>query len=203
MKVMWLTSNARFGNPDHAATFGFTRTVSAEIPSLTLQMLDLDEVDGSGDLVADNFISLMTTEKDTTDALWIDEREIHIENGRRIIPRVVPLKASNDKVNALRRVVSNSANTLKEAIQVIPYALPGGLVRYETKLECDSTQNLYPNCVSVRVDYSSVVALNMGLGNSPLAYLCLGQDLNTGECVMAISQNNSSHLRLLEEHPTW
>ncbi|OTB12022.1 hypothetical protein K445DRAFT_306449 [Daldinia sp. EC12] len=200
MKAMWLTSNARFRNPDHAATFGFTRTVSAEIPSLTLQMLDLDQLDGSGDLVADSFINLMTTGKDMTDALWIDEREIHIENGRRIIPRVVPLKASNDKVNALRRVVSNSANTLKEAIQVIPCALPGGLVRYETKLECDSTQNLHPNRVSVRVDYSSVAALNMDLGSSPSAYLCLGQDLNTGECVMAISQNSSSHLRLLEEH---
>ncbi|KAI1802697.1 ketoacyl-synt-domain-containing protein [Daldinia bambusicola] len=200
MKVMWVTCNARLGNPDHAATFGFTRTVSAEIPSLTLQMLDLDQVAGSGDLIADNFVRLMAIGKDSTDALWIDEREIHVENGRRIIPRVVPLKASNDKVNSLRRVVSNSVNTLKEAIEVIPCAFPGGVVRYEAKLECDNLHALHPNHVSVRVDYSSVVALNLNLGSSPSAYLCLGQDLNTGACMIAISQKNSSCLRLLEEH---
>ncbi|KAI1471785.1 ketoacyl-synt-domain-containing protein [Daldinia caldariorum] len=200
MKVMWITCNARFGNPDHAATFGFTRTVSAEIPSLTLQMLDLDRVTGSRDLITDNFIRLMTTGKDSTDVLWIDEREIHVENGRRIIPRVVPLKASNDKVNSLRRVVSTSGNTLKEAIEVIPCALPGGVVRYEAKLGRDNSHDLHLNHVSIRVDYSSVVALNLNLGNSLPAYLCLGQDLSTGACMMAISQNNSSCLRLLEEH---
>ncbi|KAI1654143.1 ketoacyl-synt-domain-containing protein [Daldinia decipiens] len=201
IKVMWLTYNARFGNPDHAATFGFTRTVSAEIPSLTLQMLDLDQVVGSGDLVADNFIRLMMTDEDDTSALRVDEREIHIENKRRIIPRVMPLKASNDGVNSMRRVVSNYGNTLREAIEVIPCALPGGLVRYDTKLQHANTHIRHHNQVSVRLDYSSVVAL--GLNSSARAYICLGQDMATGECVMAMSQANTSYVQLLEEqvHP--
>ncbi|KAI0131506.1 ketoacyl-synt-domain-containing protein [Daldinia grandis] len=201
MKVMWLTFNARFGNPDHAATFGFTRTVSAEIPGLALQMLDLDQIVGSGDLVADNFIRLMMTGNDNTDALRVGEQEIHVENGRRIIPRVVPLKGPNDRVNSMRRVVSNYGNTLRETVEIIPCALPGGLVRYETKLQHANTRNRQLNQFSVRLDYSSVVALS--LSSPDMAYLCLGQDLDTGECVMAMSQNNASYVQLIEEqvHP--
>ncbi|OTA53005.1 beta-ketoacyl synthase domain-containing protein [Hypoxylon sp. EC38] len=208
MKVLWLTLGARFTNPDAAATFGFTRTVSAEIPSLTLQMLDLESLRNSEDLIADNFIHLMRARKDDS-ILWSDEREIHMEGGQRLIPRVVPLKASNDGVNSMRRVVSNSSNSLQEFIQVTPYPTLSGKVRYESRIGCSGTQKPQPGQVLIRVDYSSVEALRLdsishgSTADPTLAYVCFGYNLSTDEWVMAISASNASYVSLPGEqvHP--
>ncbi|KAI8957622.1 ketoacyl-synt-domain-containing protein [Daldinia sp. FL1419] len=197
MKIMWLTSNARFGDPNHAATFGFTRTVSAEIPSLTLQMLDIDQITGSGDLVADSFIRLMATTGNSTEALRTDEREIHVEGGRRMIPRVVPLKLSNNSINSMRRAVSNTGDSLRETIEAIRCPLSGDLIRYETQIKHGSSYDRHLSQVSIRVDYSSTVSLSPD--NSALAYMCLGQDIVTGEVVMVLSQNNASYIQPPEE----
>ncbi|KAI2602000.1 beta-ketoacyl synthase domain-containing protein [Hypoxylon sp. NC1633] len=203
MKVLWVTLNARFGNPSHAATFGFTRTISAEIPSLTLQVLDLEEVDGSEDLVVDNYLRLMTVDKEDGDGvLWINERETHIENGRRLIPRVLPLKQANDRINSMRRVVSSPANTLRETIEVVPAALSRDSIRYETRTGGSDTLKQHLDQISVRIDYSSVKSFRLDtdkhgrLDSQASAYVCFGHDLSTGEQVMAISARNASHVSL-------
>ncbi|KAI1104800.1 beta-ketoacyl synthase domain-containing protein [Jackrogersella minutella] len=205
MKVLWLTFQARSGNPEHAATFGFTRTVSAEIPSLMLQTLDLEEIEGSGDVVADSFIRLVGAENSESNALRTSEREVHIENGLRLIPRVLPLEMSNNSINSMRRVVSNPGSSLRESIEVTPYSVSSGLVRYETRSGRLSTWDPYPDQVLIRVDYSSAEALRLGFGNCELsnslglAYMCFGHNLSTGEWVMAISASNASYVSLPSE----
>ncbi|KAI0834000.1 beta-ketoacyl synthase domain-containing protein [Hypoxylon sp. FL0890] len=204
MKVLWLTLGARFKNPDAAATFGFTRTVSAEIPSLTLQMLDLESLSGSEDVIADNFIHLTGPRKDD-DALWTDEREIHMEGGQRLIPRVLPLKPSNDRVNSMRRVILNPGNSLQESIQIAPYITSGGLVRYETRSGQPGIQKPQPGQVLIRVDYSSVEALRLDISGHghpaipALVYMCFGYNLSNDEWVMAISVSNASYVSLPSE----
>ncbi|EPE09337.1 hybrid nrps pks [Ophiostoma piceae UAMH 11346] len=44
LTILWVTKGARNGNAECAASYGFTRSVRAEIPSLTLQMLDFDHL---------------------------------------------------------------------------------------------------------------------------------------------------------------
>ncbi|KAI1134321.1 beta-ketoacyl synthase domain-containing protein [Hypoxylon sp. FL0543] len=204
MKVLWLTLGARFTNPDAAATFGFARTVSAEIPGLTLQMLDVDSVGVSTDVIVENTVDMMRRRIDGN-VLWTDEREIHIENGQRLIPRVLPLKASNDSVNSMRRAVSHLGNSLQESIQVAPYPTSGGMVRYETRSGHCDPQEPEPGQGLIRVDYSSVEALRLDAGgrgpnSSPvLAYMCFGYNLSTDEWVMAISMSNASYVSLPSE----
>ncbi|KAI1204501.1 beta-ketoacyl synthase domain-containing protein [Annulohypoxylon truncatum] len=206
MKVLWLTFQALSGNPDNAATFGFTRTVSAEVPGLVLQMLDLEEIEGSGDLVADHFICLMGgVEKSESNALWTDEREIHIKGGQRLIPRVLPLKESNDSVNSFRRVVSHPTNSLREPVEVTSYLNSDGLIRYEARSGCSSPSGDPADQTRIYVDYSSAEALRLDsedcerTGGPCLAYICFGVNCSTGEGVMAISSNNSSYLSLPSE----
>lgn len=192
MKALWLTHDAISGNPDHAATFGFTRTVSAEVPLLILQMLDLERVEGSQDLVADTFIRLMVTNTGHRNFLWTDEREIHIRGGKRLIPRVLPLKPANDRVNSMRRVISKSTNTLRESIEVIPRRISQGSVRYETIAGQFSDSKAELDQVSIRVNYSSVEAIRLD-SHTPL-YVCLGYVVSTDRLVIALSRSNASYI---------
>lgn len=195
MKILWLTVDSRFGNPDHAATYGFTRTISAEIPGLALQMLDLEKIEGSGDIVADNFIRLMAPSSD----LWTAEREIHMEGGLRLIPRIVPLKESNDRVNSMRRVVSSQRNTSQESIEVVPRLISRGLIRYEARDGQPITHHPLPDQHLIRVDYGSVEALKLDTDSQTSNYVCFGISIPTGEPVMAISESNSSYISVPTE----
>ncbi|KAI1382869.1 beta-ketoacyl synthase domain-containing protein [Hypoxylon trugodes] len=204
MKALWVTLDARSGCAEHAATFGFTRTVSAEIPSLTLQMLDLETIEGSGDTVADTFIRLTGVGRSEGNALWTEEREIHIESGRRLIPRVLPLKPLNNTVNSLRRVVPKPMNTLEATIDVVPRIAPSGLVRFEAR---DGRSDSNAAGVPIRVDYSSVEMLRLdslsrwqkAYEAPTFGYVCCGQNLLTNERVVAISASNASFVKLPDD----
>ncbi|KAK4101167.1 ketoacyl-synt-domain-containing protein [Parathielavia hyrcaniae] len=125
MTILWVTHNARFYNPDHAASFGFARTLAAETPGLVLQMLDLETLYTAlaVNTISESFARLAKQALIGPDMenkpLWINEREVHLENGRRLIPRVLPWKDGNDRVNASRRVVSNSVNTLENVVEIV------------------------------------------------------------------------------------
>ncbi|KAK3937796.1 hypothetical protein QBC46DRAFT_318963 [Diplogelasinospora grovesii] len=133
MVILWVTHNARLQNPDQAASFGFARTMLAETPSLILQMLDLDILET---LAAVNSISKTFARlamhytrigaKENNRPLWTYEPEIHIEHGRRVVPRVLPWKQANNRVNAFRRLVSETLNTLETSVDVV---LDGASVR--------------------------------------------------------------------------
>ncbi|EAQ83688.1 hypothetical protein CHGG_10092 [Chaetomium globosum CBS 148.51] len=126
MIILWVTHNARFHNPDQAASFGFTRTLMAETPGLALQMLDLDTTDTvpAVEAITETFARLtkyrLAKDPEGTKTLWVNEREIYLENGRRLVPRVVPWKEANGRVNAPRRVVTNSVNTLEKVVHIVP-----------------------------------------------------------------------------------
>ncbi|CAK7265004.1 Type I Iterative PKS [Sporothrix epigloea] len=47
--ILWVTKGSRVGNAENAASYGFTRSIRAEMPSLVLQMLDFDFLDIIGD----------------------------------------------------------------------------------------------------------------------------------------------------------
>ncbi|KAH6623121.1 hypothetical protein F5144DRAFT_539024 [Chaetomium tenue] len=126
MMILWVTHHSRFHNPDQAASFGFTRTLTAETPGLALQMLDLDTTDTAPavEAITETFARLtkyrLAKDPEGTKTLWVNEPEIYLENGRRLVPRVVPWKEANDRVNAPRRVVTNSVNTLEKVVHITP-----------------------------------------------------------------------------------
>ncbi|KAI1108202.1 hypothetical protein F5Y14DRAFT_445648 [Nemania sp. NC0429] len=195
LTILWVTRNSQSSNPEHAASFGFLRTIAAEVPAPKLQILDLDTNAGEspGATIAAAFVRLLLTDKDTTgQSLWTFEPEIHMENGRRLIPRVVPWKPGNDRANALYRAVTRPVNTLRQRVEVVPELNPSGSLRFQLK---DTEQDIHepsPGSVVIQVDCSS--ALPIKLGSDISSYVCVGRKWKTGERMVALSGTNSSYI---------
>ncbi|KAK4120609.1 ketoacyl-synt-domain-containing protein [Parathielavia appendiculata] len=192
MMILWVTHNSRFYNPDHAASFGFARTLAAETPGLVLQMLDLDTLYTALAVgtISETFARLATDtliEPDMENKpLWINEREVHIENGHRLIPRVLPWKDGNARVNAPRRVVSNTVNTLENVVQIVH-------TQSENRFDVRKIEALaeLPDRVTIQVEYSTAVAVNVGTTSY---HICLGHDSDTGMTQVAYSESNASYI---------
>lgn len=197
MTILWVTLNARDGNPDQAASFGFGRTVLAETPSLVLRMLDLDTLDGAAPLISEEFARLahadMASAGKTGELLWTHECEVHMENGHRLVPRVLPWTDANNRVNAPRRVVATPVNTLDQLVEIVPSQRRDGSASYESRVApIDPTALEVPGKVTVKVDYSSVDVLQIGYLYS--THVCVGRDMARGQLVVALSNSNASFI---------
>jgi hypothetical protein len=195
MTILWVTLNARHGNPDQAASFGFGRTVLAETPSLVMRMLDLDRLEGAAPLISQEFARLtygdIVGAAKSSELLWTHESEVHIENGHRLVPRVLPWTEANNRVNAPRRVVSTPINTLDQVVEIIPSQRRDGSAYYETQVHPIDPLTLdIPGQVTIKVDYSSIDVLQLGYVYS--THVCVGRDMAQGQLVVALSHSNSS-----------
>ncbi|KAK3372638.1 hypothetical protein B0H63DRAFT_439937 [Podospora didyma] len=203
MVMLWVTHNARNYSPDHAASFGFVRTLIAETPGLVLQMLDLDTIDTcpAVDAVVETFARLSmhvlahTLDDGKPAPLLMYEPEIHIEDGHRLIPRVLPFQEANDRVNAPRRVVSKAVNTLETRVEITPTQFKYASSKYETKIETieDFQSSTFPHESTLQVDYSTADLLNVGLAHS--ANVCIGRDIKTGKTQVLLSKSNASYIK--------
>ncbi|KAK4447802.1 Nonribosomal peptide synthetase 14 [Podospora aff. communis PSN243] len=212
MTVLWITQNARFHNPENAASFGFTRTLAAETPGLTLQMLDLDQVDPlpAANAISETFIRLavrpLVGKSTDTSMLWIYEPEIHLEDGYRLVPRVVPWKEGIQRANAGRRVVTNTVNTLENRVEIRPTHLQNGTFEYRSQVQGIDlhAQETVEKSRVIQVDYSTAEAFSLTAAY-PSLHVCLGREVLTGESQVALSTSNASYItrppRFVEEIP--
>lgn len=228
MTFLWVTKGALFENPDAAASFGFARTLAAETPGLSMQVLDLEGVgldmdcvemdknvetegekdveEGSeedeekgggkdvGEVVAETLVrlvrqvnigeNLVDDEKQTM--LWVDEPEVHFDRGKRLVPRVLPWKESNDRVNAPRRVVSKAINTLENVVEIA--AIGNG---FEAKVE-NSYAEVIKDVRMLQIDYS--IVNTVGLNTYPASQLCIGRSVKTGKTLVGLSDSNASYI---------
>ncbi|GKT94518.1 beta-ketoacyl synthase domain-containing protein [Colletotrichum tofieldiae] len=197
--VLWVTMNSRAGNPEHAATFGFSRSMLAEIPSLKLQMLDLDSRRDSGDFVTETFLRLsmksLRTAAQDGELLWTHENEVFMEHGRRLIPRVIPWKEGNDRVNCPRRLVAEDINTLQQCVEVVSSQSGDGSAVYTANIveETDIDEGIaIPDQSVIQVKYSSVEVINFGLKYA--SHVCIGKEVTSGELCLAMTKSNSSYV---------
>lgn len=193
MLIMWVTHNARFNNPEHAASLGFTRTVTGEVPGLHIQVLDLDTIDtcpavrAVSKTFARFIVYFLGPKNEDDEPLWVREHEVHVEGGRLIVPRVLPWKEGNQRVNAPRRVVTDTVNTLEDVVEVLASASG----RYETRVEKSES---YPSHAesAMHVDYSTVNVFNVGGICS--GHICIGRNNETGKAQVALSESNKSFI---------
>ena len=203
MVILWITHKSRFDNPDHAASFGFARTLIAETPGLVLQMLDLDthDTEPTVEAIAETFARLATqaalgTDDEESKLLWTNEPEVHLENGHRMVPRLMPWKDGNERVNAPRRVVSNTINTLENLVRLIKVQSEDSTTRHE--VEVTKTNGLEEaEGLAIQVEYST--AEPVMVGQVP-AHLCIGRNLETGRKFVAVSEANASYITVQPAH---
>ncbi|KAI1299898.1 hypothetical protein F5Y03DRAFT_408617 [Xylaria venustula] len=195
LTALWVTCDSRSGNPEHAASFGFLRTMAAEMPSLKLQVLDLDPNDSESptDRISSTFYQLASTSKEDNHTMWTLEPEIHMENGRRLIPRVMSWKEGNDRVNALHRIVTAPMSTTQHRVELVPEVLPNGTVRFGLKNH--PREEVQLGKMMIQVEYS--VALPFNLQNSLCGYVCVGREHTTGKQMAVLTSTNSSYISCL------
>lgn len=181
MTVLWVTSNAR-DNPCKATSFGLTRSLMAEIPTLVLQVLDLDKQEDCSNIVLDTFYRLAQHAQsslsiDSGNVLSVYEHEIHIEGGKRLIPRVLPYKPANDRLNAYRRPVSRKLSILNTCILLEPTRTVDGPILYEARDVGDarSWYAVSPATRLIRVEYSSSQPASIGVFRN--LYVCIGRSI--------------------------
>lgn len=198
MRILWLTVKART-EPEQAASLGFVRTLLAETPGLVLRVLDIDTLENGANVIAEEFARLTTNlqgdEAQSSKILWTDEPEVYIEKGTRLIPRVLPYQAANNRVNASRRIVTETLNSLETPVEVIAVQGGDGSTRYETKLSAININDPIDNGLSlVQLYYCSLDVINLGW-TFP-SYVYVGQNVGTGQIVTALGKSNGSFVSI-------
>ncbi|GIC92267.1 putative PKS-like enzyme [Aspergillus udagawae] len=128
--VLWVTYSAENLNPHQSGTIGLVRAVQAENPDKVLQVLNLDQIDGSQTLVAESFLRLIGAVRmrdDSSNRLWTVEPELSVQRGKLLIPRVLFDKKRNDRLNCSRRRVEASDPFEKQSGTLVRPIDPSGL----------------------------------------------------------------------------
>lgn len=196
--VLWVTRGAQ-DDPETAASLGLTRTLKAENPNLILQVLDFCNADSqSADLIIDRLVLLLqyrdhiqANDNLRENMLFSFEPEIHVDGKRQIVPRVLPYKPAIERLNASRREVSRTYNSLETCLLIGSARDNDGVTRFEVR-QSNGLQDsvLKPTTGrTVNVEYSSLYPFSTGEGDR---YLCIGLAADNGRPVAAITPHVAS-----------
>lgn len=199
MVALWVTSNART-DPEKAASFGLTRTLKAETSGLTLQVLDLDGWDHCASRIFEAFCQLAFCAANSychasKTMLWSNEPEIHIIDGKRYIPRILPYTPAIERVNAYRRPISATINTAEICVVLKPNMVADAPVKYEAENVGDVTSHHAGSSTSsFSVEYSTSYPVFI---DDFRMYVCIGRTENEPELLRtALSPELGSFVRV-------
>lgn len=191
--ILWVTCDAQH-NPETASSLGLTRSLKAENPGLILQVLDFcNTVDDSAELIIERLAFLIqyrdhirTTENLREKMLFTLEPEIHVDGKRRIVPRVLPYKPAIERLNASRREVSGTYNSLETCLLIGSTQGIDGVNRFDIqRSEGPGVGVLKPTTGrTVNVEYSSLYPISADQDD---LYLCIGLDADNGRPIAAIT----------------
>lgn len=119
--VVWVTQGAKSGDPNYAATLGLGRFAMSVVPGTNFQFLDFDIIDGAEVSIASALVRLVLSNVsnfNSNDRLWTQETELVFEDGKALIPRVLPVPDLNDRLNSRRRVIQKKVTTSKSTIKI-------------------------------------------------------------------------------------
>lgn len=198
--ILWITLCARSESPYQSGMIGLGRTFQSENPHKTLQFLDLDKVDDSESLIAESLLRLvggvvMREDGPKGSQLWNIETELAVEKGRLLIPRLLPDKKRNDRLNSLKRKVESHVLVGTQPITLIPSSHDSGEVVYAAEEALHHRSNLAQYSIdsrriTLRVDYCSATPV-MPNHHEKQLFCCIGRT-QEGMRFLALSFSNSS-----------
>lgn len=190
--ILWVSKGARSHEPYSSMMVGLSRTIRTEYSNINLQILDIETLDeATVPMISKIFLRLQiwefwVRERSQGDMLWSVERELVIEQGQMLIPRLYPKRRSNLRYNTARRMVSIDLNPQKVSIhlghnrsstirvpvlQEIPHLrIPSCTLSTTTTIQI--THSIFP---FIRIE---------GVGS---VMLCAGVDNSTNSPVFALS----------------
>lgn len=190
--ILWVTTGATGDDPYHSAIVGLGRAILSENPQLSLQLIDVDAIEGSETFLAESFIRLRVSNlpgvrKDSH--LWSVETELAVVRGKVMIPRVVLDVERNNRLNSNRRVINSTVNVADSPVK-IERSDQGNTRRLELLPYPSTTKENIVGTVWLDVECSSAnpVVLQRGGG----LYICIGTPDGNGSRLLAFSPENAS-----------
>ncbi|KAF5973503.1 putative polyketide synthase [Fusarium bulbicola] len=189
--VLWLTAGRLDENPYANMTIGLGRAIINELPQLNLQFLDLPKpstVDAKK--VVEAFLKLKlgkSPEFTKTPMLWSTEPEVLLRDGLVTIPRVVPDKERNHRLNSQRRKITKDVSL--GDTEVLLTDTEGGLCLEEKAPWAKSLTG--DGIVTIQVEQS----LSLPFCEDNERVLCIGK--SDGQVTMAIAPHHSSTVSVL------
>jgi acyl transferase domain-containing protein/SAM-dependent methyltransferase/NADP-dependent 3-hydroxy acid dehydrogenase YdfG len=215
--VLWVTAGARSGRDPRAnMVVGMGSTLRAERgSSLRLQFLDVDEPSallessvGGPALLAKLLVRLAIFDPvNADDVLWTQEPELAMgKDGALYIPRVLALDAPNRRNAARRRKVTQQIALPSQSQGAAVVLERGQEASWDLKTAelLESSASEGKGVVRVQVTASSLQRFTFsdgGLSSAAQAlHVCIGQDVASGEKVVALSEVNGSLVSIAQEH---
>ncbi|KAH8199740.1 hypothetical protein TruAng_006085 [Truncatella angustata] len=192
--ILWVTLEGDFNDPIQAATVALSRSIASQIPGVRFQSLLVDNTWNVEYKIAANLVRLVYSQLwklSRATHMWTDEDEIKINGRQTLIPRVLPARELNDRLNASRRVITEGTSSPNKDVTIDILGSIDSLVCYARAnshaLNIDDHSNTK---VTVRASYSSLLALRV----APHDYLhiCIGRVPGQEGTVLAFSETLSN-----------
>lgn len=190
-QILWVSSKARSDSPYENMSIGLCRSLAAEYPHVVVQHLDFeDNIDKSvANTIAEAIIRLIyvSQRKFKSDILWTTEPELQVKDGKLFLPRVLPDRHLNDRLNARRMPIKDTKSVEGKVVEI---STSGG--QYTVSIpEPTVFGSKDTSQVKVNVSYSLVSAIEIDDSTAVfISYGSLAHDPTIN--VVAISKVNAS-----------
>lgn len=189
--LIWVTRNARGGEPYSYMMMGIGRTIKTEYPNINLQLVDIESLgDSTARTLSETLIRhklLSSWEVDTARFLWSAEPEISMKDGHVLITRLVPDEQKNNRYNSQRRAILKDADPQTEILRLV------GAGQSFAVHEASPLQQTAPPATdsrTIRITHSLLQSLRVG--DSGFLRLCYGVDVSSAQFVLALSGSAES-----------
>ncbi|PKX89257.1 uncharacterized protein P174DRAFT_507588 [Aspergillus novofumigatus IBT 16806] len=186
--VVWAINSANGGNAHVNMTVGIGRALRTEVPGLNLLFVDVDAIDNApacAQQLSQMLLQLVIGSLCSAEnMLWAVEPEIRVQEGRRLIPRVLPITSMNETYNASRRVITKSVDIETTCVTLEDSAGSLRLVQ-RASMVGSPVQRGHDR---LRVHFS----LSLGVSGGSSCYLCSGVLRESGRPALALSTSNAN-----------
>ncbi|PVI02593.1 putative equisetin synthetase [Periconia macrospinosa] len=196
--IIWVTKGARATEPYSSMMIGLGRAMIHEYPTISLQILDVDNIydeDKISQLFSEELLRLELLNKWNRDAsgnidfLWSIESEVSFEGGARLIPRIYKNAEANARYNSTRRTISKQI-TWKESTVILSADNDCYELLEPSPLYIPSIPPANSDFISIQVSHFLLQSIETELCGKLM--LCAGVDSSTGTHLLALSQSMES-----------
>ncbi|PFH59668.1 hypothetical protein XA68_12046 [Ophiocordyceps unilateralis] len=194
-QVLWVSRGCRREEPYANMSVGLCRSLAAEFPHIQIQHIDIEESDaataGVIHRVSEALARLIF--KSTLKQPSEFEPELVLENGKWLIPRILPDSQLNDQLNASKMTVKTRSSLTDTTVEI--RRLKGGFTISQPIPSLRAAESTAAGSVSINVALMALIPFRTDDGTPAyLSYGCKVDDPATP--VLAVSANCSSRIRV-------
>ncbi|KAM0339122.1 hypothetical protein ACHAPU_011075 [Fusarium lateritium] len=194
--ILWTTRGCRADDPYANIIVGLGRSVIQELAYLNLQFVDLDSIrtEETAELLSNMLLRMLFTEgSEFEDVVWSRETETAIQVGDLYIPRILPEKAPNKRINSGRRTVQDQINLSQEPV-TLRVETPSGVCWIEKSSGIHEITDDCSSLIEICAQACSLFPVVAKDGKS--YYICVGTTVKSAEAVFVLTSTNSSMVKV-------